>query len=59
MRNYSVYPGSFACHTCKVEVKSVRSYYDQKKITWLCRNNHLSEVSLNTRKNKRDYERAG
>lgn len=57
MRSYSVYNGSFACHICKLEVRSLRSYPDQQKITWLCKNNHLSQVNLNTKKSKKDYER--
>lgn len=57
MPNYTVYEGRFVCHDCKVEVKTLRMYYEQQKMTWMCRNRHLTEVSLNTRKKKRDYER--
>ena len=38
-------------------VNSLRSYPEQKKLTWMCRNKHLSEVSLQTKKSKKDYER--
>ncbi len=57
MPNYTVYDGKFVCHDCKAEVKTLRMYHEQLRITWLCRNRHLSEVSLNTRKTKKDYER--
>jgi hypothetical protein len=59
MNRFSTYPGSFSCHICKVEVKTLRSYYEQKLITWLCKNSHLSRVSLETKKRKSDYERKG
>jgi hypothetical protein len=58
MPSYSVYDGKFVCHFCKAEVRSLRMYPEQKRLTWLCHNRHLSEVSLNTRKKKKDYERA-
>jgi hypothetical protein len=57
MARYSIHEGKFVCHTCKAEVKTLRMYSDLQRLTWLCHNKHLSEVSLNTRKSKRDYER--
>jgi len=54
---YTVYQGSFVCHTCKEEVKSMRHYIASKQMTWLCSHGHLSKVSLQTKKTKRDYER--
>ena len=57
MARYNIYPGSFPCHTCKVEVKTLRSYPALKKLTWMCPDKHLSEVDLNTKKSKKDYER--
>lgn len=57
MGKYSIYPGSFPCHTCKVEVKTVRLYPQEKLITWMCPEKHLNEVSLQTKKKKKDYER--
>lgn len=57
MHSYSVYDGKFVCHSCKAEVRSLRMYAEQKRMTWLCHNRHLSEVSLNTKKNRKDYER--
>jgi hypothetical protein len=56
MARYTVYPGSFVCHTCKSEVKSLRLYPESKEMTWLCPNSHLTNVSLQTKKRKRDYE---
>ena len=57
MHNYSVYEGKFICHFCKAEVRSLRLYSEQQKMTWLCYKKHLSEVNLNTRKTRKDYER--
>lgn len=57
MAKYTVMHGVFVCHTCKTEVRTLRSYYDIKKLSWMCPNGHLSEVDLNTKKSKGDYER--
>ena len=57
MAKYNVYAGRFPCHTCGAEVKSIRSYPEDKKLTWLCPDKHLSQVSLVTKKTKEDYER--
>lgn len=56
MARYNVHNGKFPCHTCGEVVKSIRSYPEEKKLTWLCSQKHLNEVSLQTKKNKRDYE---
>ena len=56
MGKYNIYPGKFVCHTCKAEVKSIRSYPEEKLLTWMCAEKHLSQVNLNTRKSKEDYE---
>jgi hypothetical protein len=56
MAKYTVYNGKFPCHTCKIEVTSLRSYPDTKELTWMCKNGHISKVSLATKK-KKDYER--
>lgn len=57
MAKYTVYAGDFLCHTCKINVKSVRLYPVEKLITWMCPDKHLNEVNLQTKKNKKDYER--
>lgn len=54
---YDVYKGSFNCHTCKVEVRSVRWYWSLKQLTWLCSEGHMSKVNLVTKRNKKSYER--
>lgn len=60
MAKYEIHPGKYPCHTCKVEVNSVRFYKETKELTWLCKNNHLSTVSLApVKKSKKDYEREG
>ena len=56
MGKYSIYSGSFPCHICKVEVKTVRLYPKEKLITWMCPEKHLNEVSLETKRSKKDYE---
>lgn len=57
MSRYVVHNGQFPCHTCKVVVKSLRHYIDDKTLTWMCPDKHLSTVSLDTKKTKKDYER--
>ena len=54
---YSVVQGQFPCHTCKEVVKSLRSYGNKRELTWLCSKGHLTRVSLQTKKTKKDYER--
>jgi len=56
MARYNVYPGTYVCHTCRAEVPTIRSYPDEKRLTWMCKDKHLSEVDLNTKKSKSDYE---
>ena len=57
MAKYNIYSGSFVCHTCKAEVKTLRSYPSEKQLTWMCKDGHLSTVDLKTKKSKQDYER--
>lgn len=57
MARYDIYAGSFPCHTCKVEVKTLRLYPSTKELTWMCPEKHLSTVNLNIKKTKKDYER--
>jgi hypothetical protein len=57
MAKYTVYTGTFVCHTCKKEVSTVRSYPTTKMLTWMCPDRHISTVDLNTKKKKEDYER--
>jgi hypothetical protein len=57
MSRYNIYPGKFKCQTCGSEVGSLRSYPDLKKLTWMCKDKHVSVVNLNTKKTKKDYER--
>ena len=58
MGKYEIYYGSFPCHTCKEEVKSLRSYRDTKELTWVCSQKHMSTVVLGGKKKaKKDYER--
>jgi hypothetical protein len=57
MSKYNIFPGIFVCHTCKAESKTLRLYIETKEMTWMCPEKHLNSVSLQTKKNKRDYER--
>lgn len=59
MGRYNVYQGKFVCHVCGAEVGTLRMYLDTKLLTWMCRDKHLSQVNLNVRKTKKDYEREG
>lgn len=56
MAKYNLYKGEFLCHTCKEKVFTLRSYPDKKELSWMCKNNHLSTVNLNTKKTRKDYE---
>lgn len=58
MARYTVYNGAFKCQQCNANVTTLRSYPELKKLTWMCQDKHLSEVSLQTKKSKHDYERA-
>jgi hypothetical protein len=57
MSKYTIYPGVFICHTCKKTVKTLRLYGQAKEMTWMCEDKHLSSVSLETKKSRKDYER--
>lgn len=57
MARYEIFPGQFNCHTCKEPVGTLRLYESSKIITWMCSQKHLSNVSLQTKKSKKDYER--
>jgi hypothetical protein len=59
MARYTVYEGKFKCHECGSLVLTIRSYPELRKITWMCKDRHLSEVSLITKKRKSDFERTG
>jgi hypothetical protein len=50
MSSFTIYQGTFLCHTCKVEVKTLRLYAETKEMTWMCKNKHLSKVNLGKRK---------
>ncbi|CAB4164214.1 hypothetical protein UFOVP828_6 [uncultured Caudovirales phage] len=56
MSNYTLYNGKFVCHTCKAIVSTLRSYAETKELTWMCKEKHLSKVTL-VHKRKKDYER--
>lgn len=55
MPSFTVYHGTFLCHTCKAEVKTLRLYAETKEMTWMCKDKHLSKVNLGKRK-KRDFD---
>lgn len=56
MSKYTIYPGKFLCHTCKVEVKTLRLYAETKELQWMCSEKHLTVVNLSTKKSRKDYE---
>jgi hypothetical protein len=57
MAKYNLYQGTFACHTCRAEVKTLRFYEATKELTWMCNDKHVTIVDLNTKKSRKDYER--
>ena len=50
MPNYTIYQGKFVCHTCKIEVKTLRLYAETKEMTWMCKDKHLSSVKFGKQK---------
>lgn len=56
MGRYNIYSGKFVCQVCNEEVVTIRSYPKEKKLTWMCKEKHLSEVDLNTKKTRKDFE---
>lgn len=58
MSKYNVHPGKYKCQVCNANVTSLRHYIDDKLLTWMCNDKHISKVSLDTsKKKKKDYER--
>ena len=45
MARYNIYSGTFVCQKCNDSVPTIRSYPELKKLTWMCKDGHLSEVS--------------
>lgn len=56
MAKYNIYPGEFKCQECGALVTSLRSYPETKELTWMCKDKHMSMVSLKTKRSKKDYE---
>ena len=54
---YNIHPGQFKCQVCNKDVTSLRHYVEDKLLTWMCSDNHISKVSLETKRKKKDYER--
>lgn len=54
MGKYNIYHGTFVCHVCKAEVRTLRSYINDKKLTWMCPEKHVSEVNLDTKRKKKN-----
>jgi deoxycytidylate deaminase len=50
MSSFTIYKGVFPCHTCKVDVLSLRCYAETQEVTWMCKDKHLSRVSFAKRK---------
>lgn len=55
MNKYNVYGGIFKCQVCNVTVNSLRHYVDEKELTWMCHDKHISRVSLDVKKKKSKY----
>ena len=50
MGKYDVLKGEFICHTCKAITYSMRWYYQDKIMSWMCPEKHVSEVDLNKKR---------
>ncbi len=57
MAKYEILKGDLVCHTCKTSVHSMRWYISEKELSWMCKDGHVSIVSLVTKKKKGSYER--
>lgn len=57
MAKYDIIKGQFVCHVCKQEVPSLRMYASEKRLSWMCKDGHVSEVDLNTKRKKDSFER--
>jgi hypothetical protein len=55
MANFTVYQGQWVCHTCKTIVPTLRCYADEKMLSWMCKDKHLTKVYLGRRK-KKDFD---
>jgi hypothetical protein len=55
MANFTVYNGQWTCHTCKAIVPTLRCYADEKMLSWMCKDKHLTKVYLGKRK-KSDFD---
>ena len=57
-KNFTVYKGKFICKVCGIEVNSMRLWHETADCSWMCKDKHLSTVSLMPpKKTKKDYER--
>ena len=52
MGKYDILKGDFVCHTCKQTVYSMRWYYQDKIMSWMCKDKHVTEVNLNLKRKK-------
>ena len=54
---FKVFPGTFMCQKCKIDVKSLRLWIESGDATWMCENKHLSRVGLiPQKKKKKDFD---
>jgi len=57
---YEIISGKFFCGTCENTSDTARLYTETKRLTWLCKEKHLTEINLKPeKKTKKDYEREG
>jgi len=53
MGKYNVYGGVFKCQVCHATVSSLRHYVEDKELTWMCSEKHVSRVNLDMKKNRK------
>lgn len=56
--SFTVYKGKFRCKSCNDEVFSLRLWHETGKLTWMCKQKHITEVELIQPKRKKS-DRAG
>jgi hypothetical protein len=56
-KEFKVFPGSFSCKKCEVEVNSIRLWIETLDVTWMCPEKHVSKVQLvRPKKKKSDFQ---
>jgi hypothetical protein len=53
-KTFYTVPGEFVCQKCSEKVNILRFWYDTLDLTWQCSKKHISKVSLDVKKIKKN-----